>query len=99
MDTVHVSRRASRTDRNQPEIVSALRRLGASVEHIHTLGRGVPDLLVGYRGRNLLVELKDGELPPSKQALTEDEARWHSEWKGEVVIIRSVSDLLGLLSL
>jgi hypothetical protein len=29
------------------------------------VGRGVPDLLVGWRGTNLLLEVKDGNKPQS----------------------------------
>lgn len=91
-------RRAAKIDRNQPEIVSVLRRLGASVQPLHMVGQGCPDLAVGWRGENLFLEIKDGLLVPSKQRLTDDEARWHSEWKGKVLIVRSVSDVLALLS-
>ena len=46
---------ASRVDSNQPEIVATLRGMGCSVQHLHAVGKGVPDLLVGCRGVNLLV--------------------------------------------
>ena len=52
-------RRASRTDRNQNEIIDALRKAGASVQPLHTVHDGVPDLLVGFQGRNFLMEIKD----------------------------------------
>ena len=58
-------RRAARIDRNQPEIVEALRKLGASVQPLHTVHDSVPDLLIGYQGRNFLLEVKDGTKPPS----------------------------------
>lgn len=78
----------ARVDRNQPEIVAALRELGCSVEHLHTLGRGVPDLLVGLPdGVNVPVEVKVGNEP-----LTPDEERWHRAWRGRVVIVRSVEE-------
>ena len=38
---------ASRVDSNQPEIVATLRGMGCSVQHLHAVGKGVPDLLVG----------------------------------------------------
>ena len=44
-------RRAARVDRNQAEIVVALRAGGASVQPLHAVGKGVPDLLVGWRGK------------------------------------------------
>jgi hypothetical protein len=47
---------AARVDKNQSEIVSALRAAGAFVWII-----GLPvDLLVGFDGQTYLVEVKDG---------------------------------------
>jgi len=48
--------RAARVDANQQEIVKALRSVGAYVRVI-TQGDGLPDLLVGYRGVTLLMEV------------------------------------------
>lgn len=90
-------RRAAKVDSNQAEIVAALRRIGASVQPIHTLGRGVPDLLVGYRGRNLLLEVKDGSLAPSRRALTPDEQAWADSWCGAVEIVLNPQDALARL--
>jgi DNA-binding NarL/FixJ family response regulator len=39
--------RAAKVDANQTEITAALRQMGATVQHIHTVGKGCPDLLVG----------------------------------------------------
>ena len=60
--------RPSRVDANQAEIVAAFRAAGATVLHLHSIGHGCPDLLVGYQGRNLLVEVKtaDGKLDGEK---------------------------------
>ena len=90
--------RAARVDANQAELVAIARKCGASVLHLHTLGRGAPDILLGHRGRNLLVEAKDGSKPPSRRRLTPDEAEFHSDWKGQVTIIESVDDLIALLN-
>lgn len=63
-------RLAARTDATQTTIVSALRGIGAMVVVLSAVGRGVPDLLVGFRGRWSLLELKDGAKSPSRQELT-----------------------------
>ena len=65
--------RAAKADANQGEIVQALRQMGASVQHTHQLGQGAPDAICGYKGVNLLIEIKDGGKPPSKRKLTPDE--------------------------
>lgn len=43
-----------RVDRNQAEIVKALREAGASIAHLHTIGHGVPDILVGVQGLTIV---------------------------------------------
>jgi len=91
-------RRKARIDSNQPQIIEVFRALGASVAPTHTLGQGFPDIVVGWRGINLLVEIKDGDKPPSRRQLTEDEQRWHDEWRGNVVIVESIADVLALLN-
>lgn len=91
-------RRAAKTDRNQIEIVRALRQAGASVQPLHMVGEGVPDLLVGFRGVNLVMEVKDGMLPPSRQKLTQDERGWHDSWRGQKSIVADVSQALALLA-
>ena len=87
-------RRAAKVDANQPAIVEALRQVGATVEPIHTLGRGVPDLLVGFRGANYVLEAKDGSQPPSRRCLTPDEEKWHAKWRGQKAVVNSVDEAL-----
>jgi len=90
-------RTAARVDENQASIVLALRKLGASVISLAPLGKGVPDLLVGYRGQNHLVEVKDGNKSPSKQKLTTDQVVFHKTYRGKIQIMRSVDDALAWL--
>lgn len=86
-----------RVDANQPEIVARLREVGASVTPTHEIGRGFPDLAVGFRGVTYLFEVKDGSKPPSKRRLTPDEQEWHSLWRGQVAIIETIDDALRLI--
>jgi hypothetical protein len=81
--------RAAKVDDNQKEIVKALRTLGCSVQHLHNLGAGCPDLLVGYKGFNILLEVKDGNKSPSQQKLTPDQVIWHRDWRGHVNVVNS----------
>jgi len=85
-------RQIARVDANQEKIVAALRGIGCSVLHLHTVGHGCPDILVGKFGRNILIEIKaeDGEL-------TEDERKFFERWYGQVTIVRTVEDALRLL--
>jgi len=80
-------RRRGRVDANQKAIVAALRQVGASVQSLADIGHGCPDLLVGFRGRTLLMEVKDGSKVKSARALTPDEEEWIAAWKGAPVFV------------
>lgn len=81
--------KAAKVDVNQSEIVEAFRRFGFTVQCLHTVGKGVPDLLVGKYGINLLVEVKT-----EKGTLTKDQEQWHSKWRGEVHMVRNIDDVV-----
>lgn len=85
-------RRAARIDVNQTEIVDEFRRLGASVKIVSQL-KDFVDVVVGYKGFNYLVEIKDGEKPKSAQRLTPGEEKFHAEWKGSTAIIYHKSEV------
>ena len=90
-------RRNARIDANQNEIVEALRRCGASVLITSQL-KNCFDILVGYNGVNHIVEIKDGNKPPSQRKLTKGEEKFRDEWKGgKYHIIESIEDALKLL--
>jgi len=85
-------RRAARVDANQSEIVSALRQAGCSVQCLHTIGKGCPDLLVGHWGINVLLKVKSGwrisgGLRSAYKRLTPDEKQWHESWQGQVIVV------------
>ena len=87
-------RRAAKADANQPEIVAALRAAGVTVQPLHTVGSGCPDLLCGFRGVNVILEVKDGSLPPSARKLTPDQVQWHADWKGQCAVVTSAEEAL-----
>lgn len=88
-----------RVDKNQPEIVAALRQAGCSVVHLHEVGQGCPDVLVGRNDINYLIEIKDGQKSPSKRKLTPIEAEFHAAWRGQVCIAKTVDDALRVVGL
>ena len=79
--------RAAKSDANQSAVVAALRAVGCSVSSLHRVGDGVPDLLVGFRGVTLLLEVKDGTKRPSARRLTPDQREWHASWRGGTVAV------------
>lgn len=90
-------RRAAKVDDNQRDVVDALRRVGCSVQSLASAGCGVPDLLVGFRGRNLLLEIKDGSKSPSRRTLTTDQEQWHGSWRGQVRVVESVEQAIEIV--
>lgn len=85
-------RKYGKVDANHSEIVDALRKIGASVQSIASVGSGCPDLVVGFRGRNYLFEIKG-----QGAKLTEDEHDWHRDWKGLVDVVHSIEETFRIL--
>jgi len=91
-------RYANRIDANQNKIVDALRKAGAVVRII-SQGDGIPDLLVGYKGFTILMEVKDGDKVPSARKLTEAEQKFFDDWRGGMlVIVNSVEEAIETLN-
>jgi hypothetical protein len=67
-------RRAARVDANQAQVISALRAAGA---YVYIISLPV-DLLVGYKGKTYLVEIKDGP----KKTLTRLQQDFFGNWCG-----------------
>ena len=82
-------RRAAKVDTNQPEIVAALKAVGASVQHLHTVGDGCLDLLVGYHGINYLLEIKS---PRGK--LNDLQEEFIENWRGRTAVVYSIDQAL-----
>lgn len=85
---------AARADRNQPEIVAALRAIGASVVCCHTVGQGMPDLVVALGKRTVLLEIKDPNQMPSKRRLTPDQEKFHAAWCGEIYVVETIEQAI-----
>ena len=81
-----------RADTNQAAIVLELRKLGYSVQMLHTVGSGCPDIVVGHDGANYLFEIKS-----RGGKLTQDEAIFFEVWRGQVNVIYSVEDALAIM--
>ena len=80
---------AKRRDANEPDIIEALRDVGASYLSLDPF-----DLLVGWQGRNIMVEVKtqSGRLKPSQIELAET-------WRGGPLhIVRTPEEMMALLN-
>lgn len=70
--------RAKRTDVNQKDIVQALRTFGATVVDLSGVGKGCPDLLIGFQNETYLIEIKKD----SKAKFTEQQLQFNEKWNG-----------------
>lgn len=93
-----MGRRAAKVDANQSDLVLELRKRGATVQHLHMVGHGCPDICVGYRGANFLFEIKDGSKPPSARKLTPPEQSFFDNWRGQVHVIYSADGAFAVMN-
>ena len=71
----------ARIDTNHKEIVKALRDAGATVVSLAAMKHGCPDLLVGFAGETMLMEIKRD----SKARFTPDQLDFLGKWKGGAI--------------
>lgn len=92
-------RRAAKVDSNQSEIVAMLRKRGAVVLITSQL-KNAFDLLVGYNGKLYIVEVKDGNKPPSARKLTAGELQCKERFERVGVkyyVVSSVEEAIELI--
>lgn len=88
-------------DGNHADVRDALRSIpGCRVHDTGDVGGGFPDLVVGFTGKIMLFEIKDGSLSPSRRKLTPDEKRFHADWSHlPVYVVESVDEAYAVLGL
>jgi hypothetical protein len=90
---------AARVDKNQLEAIHAFKAAmpDASVFDASACGEGFPDLVVGWRGRNYLFEVKNPDVRPSDRKLTEPQVAFHGSWQGQVHVVHSAAEMLAVM--
>lgn len=83
---------AKTVDLNQSEIVEALRDIGCGVEII---GRPV-DLLVGYRKRNFLIEIK--RVGAYRDKRQKEQRDFIENWPGQVRVCSTAEEAIRLVT-
>jgi len=78
-------RYAAKVDANQSEIVRALRQVGAAVQSLAAVGGGFPDLLVFFRSRLYLLEVKN--LQGRGKRLTPQQEDWRRLFDGASTVV------------
>jgi hypothetical protein len=83
-------RRDARKDANQTAIVQALRRMGVDVKILNA--PGLPVLLVGFRHRTFLFEVKTPE-----GALTWQQKLFFDTWRGQARVVQTLEEIREVL--
>ena len=82
-------------DANHTEIVAGLRQIGATVVDLAKVGKGCPDILVGFRGKTYLMEIKTktGHVRATQE-------QFFRSWSGgHIAVVRSVDDAYNILTM
>jgi len=85
-----------RVDENQREIINLFKQIGAGVVVLSDIGNGVTDLLIGYQGKNYLIEIKN---PVRKWKYTNKQKIWHEYWPGQKATITTKEEALKILGI
>lgn len=94
-------RMAKRTDDNHKALVEEVRKWlpGCTVFDASGAGSGFPDLVVGWKGRNYLFEVKDPDKPTSRRKLTGAQEKFHAAWQGQVAVVHTATELVARIAL
>jgi len=90
-------RRAARLDANHNQVREHLEANGYSVVSLAPVGHDIPDLLVAKERFSALVEVKDGQKPPSKRKLSDGQKSFRETWRG--VVITALNETHALMQL
>ena len=82
-------------DANHTEIVSQLRQIGATVVDLAKVGKGCPDILVGWRGKTYLMEIKT----KTGYVRATQEQFFRSWTGGHIAVVRSFDDAYNVLTM
>jgi hypothetical protein len=78
---------ACKKDANHSEIVDILTKIGASVIDMSNVGKGFPDLIVGFQSKTILMEIKNPKTAYGKKGLNKNQVKWKEEWTGGVYCV------------
>jgi len=90
-------RRRARKDENQNPIVQALAQAGIQVVDTSAVGNGFPDLVLGFRGKNYLIEVKNPAKPKADRQLTDDQKKFHATWNGQINTVETIDEILAII--
>lgn len=89
--------RRANPDQNRSALREGWLKLGGSWLDIHPLEGGEPDALLGWRGMDRLVEIKNPLRPPSARRPREKQAEWHRSWRGRrPAVVETLAEMVAL---
>jgi len=91
------TRRAAKIDENQPALVELIRAMGVSVAITSAAHDGFTDLVIGFGGVTVLVEVKDGSKEPARRKLTPQQVAFHGSFKGAITVIENEQQAVELV--
>lgn len=86
-------RHAVRKDLNQADVVQELRKVGATVRILHE----PLDLLVGFRGKNLLLEVKRPDKKGWRSERTRAQIKFMDTWRGQFAIVYTAQEAVDIV--
>ena len=89
---------ACKKDANLNEIVGALQKAGAYVLDMSHVGRGFPDLIVGFRSKTILMEIKNPKSSYGKKGLNKNQLKRKEQWTGDTYcVVDSIEAALNMI--
>lgn len=92
-----LARHAKQRDQNERPIIEGLIAIGCTVIQLDK----PCDLLVGYRGRNVLIEVKLPLGPrggSSHSELNDDQEEFRTTWRGQFAVARSLEEAIEIVT-
>ena len=77
----------AKKDANHYEVVDAMQKAGAYVIDMSHVGRGFPDLIVGFRSKTILMEIKNPKTSYGKRGLNKNQIKWKEQWTGDTYCV------------
>ena len=82
-----------KVDSNQAQIIADLKKIGVSVLNLSRVGGGCPDILVGWQGKNILIEIKT-----AKGDLNDLQIEFFEQWKGQKFVCKSINEIIEIIN-
>ena len=76
-----------RVDLSHSEVINGLIQAGMTAKSIASVGGGIPDVIAGFRGVTVLLEVKSGN-----NGLTEQEEKFALNWSGSYAVVYNAEE-------